>query len=53
MAQKKLEKGSTYNDLDLDGDGVVSMQNLLPLKRCLSMRKQTPSAEWPGSLWGL
>tara|TARA_R110000796_G_scaffold17421_2_gene53639 strand:- start:1131 stop:1442 length:312 start_codon:yes stop_codon:yes gene_type:complete len=24
MAQKKLEKGSVYNDLDLDGDGVVS-----------------------------
>ena len=24
MAQKKLEKGSAYNDLDLDGDGVVS-----------------------------
>jgi len=24
MVQKKLEKNSTHNDLDLDGDGVVS-----------------------------
>ena len=24
MAQKRLETGSQYNDLDLDGDGVVS-----------------------------
>ena len=24
MAQKKLEKGSTFNELDLDGDGIVS-----------------------------
>ena len=24
MAQKKLEKGSAFNELDLDGDGVVS-----------------------------
>ena len=26
--QKKLEKGSTFNELDLDGDGVVSDQEL-------------------------
>ena len=24
MAQKKLEKGSAFNELDLDGDGIVS-----------------------------
>jgi uncharacterized membrane protein YdjX (TVP38/TMEM64 family) len=24
MAQKKLEKGSSFNELDLDGDGIVS-----------------------------
>jgi len=24
MAQKKLEKGSKHNELDLDGDGIVS-----------------------------
>tara|TARA_R110002096_G_scaffold90271_7_gene204790 strand:+ start:321 stop:632 length:312 start_codon:yes stop_codon:yes gene_type:complete len=24
MAQKKLEKDSTFNELDLDGDGIVS-----------------------------
>ena len=29
--QKKLEKDSTFNDLDLDGDGVVSDQEIKAL----------------------
>ena len=28
MAQKKLQDGSTHNELDVDGDGVVSDQEL-------------------------
>ena len=53
MAQKKLEKGSVYNDLDLDGDGVVSDAELATAEALSKHEKADASAEWPGSLWGL
>ena len=29
MAQKKLQKNSVHNDLDIDGDGIVSDKELV------------------------
>jgi len=58
MAQKKLEKDSTFSDLDLDGDGVVSDQELKTLaaieasEKMDSQRRMAPSAGWRGWRWG-
>ena len=32
MAQKKLEKGSEYEHLDIDGDGIVTDEELIWMK---------------------
>jgi len=39
MAQKKLQKNSEFNDLDLDGDGVVSDQEIKTLE-AIEMREK-------------
>ena len=39
MTQKKLEKNSEFNDLDLDGDGVVSDQEIKTLE-AIEMREK-------------
>jgi hypothetical protein len=39
MSQKKLQKNSEFNDLDLDGDGVVSDQEIKTLE-AIEMREK-------------
>lgn len=43
--QKKLEKGSRFNDYDLDGDGIVSDQELKKSQEMLELELREEKAE--------
>ena len=45
MAQKKLQKDSDYNKYDLDGDGVVSDDELAKIKEIEALDAQEEQAE--------
>ena len=51
MAQKKLESDSSYNELDLDGDGIVSDSELAAAAALSNMKSRTPREEWHGLPW--
>jgi len=43
--QKKLEKGSRFNDYDLDGDGIVSDEELKKSQEMLELELREEKAE--------
>ena len=45
MAQKKLEKDSTFNDLDLDGDGIVSDEEMAIGERMIALENRDQKAD--------
>jgi len=45
MAQKKLEADSTFNDLDLDGDGVVSDEEMAIGERMVALENRDQRAD--------
>ena len=45
MAQKKLQKDSDYNKYDLDGDGVVSDDELAKIKEIEALEAQEEKAD--------
>ena len=58
MAQKKLEKGSEYEKYDLDGDGIVTDEELAmdeKLMRLNNEDKKEDAQRWMAwfSLWGM
>lgn len=53
MVQKKLQKNSAYNELDLDGDGVVSDSELAVVDALSKHEKVMLKEEWLGFQWFL
>ena len=51
MTQKKLENDSEFNELDLDGDGVVSDQEIKPWKQLKCEKKWMLNVIWRGWQW--
>ena len=55
MAQKKLQKESAYNKYDLDGDGVVTDEELAKMKEIEELEMQEIKlmlkGVWLGFLW--
>jgi hypothetical protein len=45
MAQKKLEKNSTLNELDLDGDGTVSDEEMAISERMVALENRDQKAD--------
>ena len=45
MAQKQLEKGSIYNKLDLDGDGIVSDEEMMMEERMIKLEDMRSDME--------
>tara|TARA_B100000700_G_scaffold331342_1_gene463315 strand:- start:10693 stop:11016 length:324 start_codon:yes stop_codon:yes gene_type:complete len=45
MVQKKLQKESTYNKYDLDGDGVVTDEELAKMKEIEELEMQEDKAD--------
>ena len=57
MAQKKLQKDSRFEAHDLDGDGIVTDEEIAREKEMVELelekKKPSNSSQWLGSLWGL
>tara|TARA_R110000765_G_scaffold289134_1_gene385295 strand:+ start:392 stop:730 length:339 start_codon:yes stop_codon:yes gene_type:complete len=45
MAQKKLEKDSAFNELDLDGDGIVSDEEMAIGERMVALENRDQKAD--------
>ena len=45
MAQKKLEKNSEYNKYDLDGDGIVTDEEMAAIAKIEEMENQKADAQ--------
>lgn len=45
MAQKQLQKGSIYNKLDLDGDGIVSDEEMMMEERMIKLEDMRSDME--------
>ena len=55
MKNKKLEQGSRYEAHDLDGDGIVTDEEIAREKEMVELElreeKQMHNSVWRGSLW--